>query len=69
MISNDTLKLDWDFKLSLMTDLVRVRHSIYTCIVFSASILLIGSDFKKKKEKGARKIGKGLKGAGSKGES
>ncbi len=28
MLNNDTLKLDWDFKLSLMTDLVRVSSPV-----------------------------------------
>ena len=26
VIANDAIKLDWDFKLSFLTDLVKVRH-------------------------------------------
>ncbi len=31
MLNNDTLKLDWDFKLSLLTDLVRVCSADRSC--------------------------------------
>ena len=36
VISNDTLKLDWDFKLSLLTDLVRVSTSKlgHWCLIY-----------------------------------